>query len=96
MNNEKNSRLIFVLVAVIVVLAAVVLYAFVIRPSYNAYVTKIQNQGVSQGVTLAVSSILTQLQQAGYVQIPVGGNQTLTLITPQQCSQLQGTLNLTG
>lgn len=87
---RSSNRMVVILVAIIVILAIVLVYAFVIKPAYNGYVTKIQNQGMSQGVNLAVSSILTQLQQTGgYVQIPVSNNQTITLILPQLCSQLQ-------
>jgi Tfp pilus assembly protein PilE len=92
--SEKKSRLVVILVAVLIVMAVVLVYAFVIKPSYNGYVTKLQNQGAIQGINYTLNTILTLLQQnGGVVQIPVPDtNQTVTLyastVIPQLCSQL--------
>ncbi|MCX6749608.1 MAG: hypothetical protein NTW17_02590 [Candidatus Pacearchaeota archaeon] len=72
---DKKSVLITVLVLVIVILAGILIYAFVIRPAYTGYVVERQTEGVQ----IAVNAILTQLQQNGFVQIPIG-NQTLILV----------------
>ena len=91
----KNKRV--VLFAVVAVLVLLVLYAFVVHPAVNGYVVKLQNQsmiqGVNQGVIYTLDTILSQVQQKGYVQIPAGNNQTLTLINPQLCDQYLASLN---
>lgn len=96
--SEKRSRLTVFLIGIVVVLALVLLYAFVIRPSYSGYVTKLQNQGAVQGVNYTLSTIMYLLQQnGGVVQLPVPGavNQTVTLyassVIPTLCSQLANT-----
>ena len=84
---ETKSRVTAILVTVIILLALVLLYALVIRPGINGYAVAQQNQGV----VMAVNSILSQVQQSGMVQIPIG-NQTLVLyaqnVIPQLCAQL--------
>ncbi len=87
MVGERGSRLTVVLVVIIAILALVLIYAFVVRPSINGYVSKIQTQ---EDVRV-LNAILSQLQQTGGVmQIPIG-NQTITLyaqnILPQVCGQ---------
>ena len=71
---NRTNVLIAILVLVIVVLAGIMVYAFVIKPTYAGYVTEKQIEGES----ICVAKILTQLQQNGFVQIPLG-NQTLYL-----------------
>ena len=75
---NKTAVLITVLVLVIVILAGVMLYAFVVKPKISGYT--IQKQ--SEGVQIAVNYILTQLQQYGFVQIQVG-NETVVLVPYQ-------------
>jgi uncharacterized protein YpmB len=79
-----NSRVtIIILVTIIVLLGAFMLYYFVIQPTIQGYVVQKQTEGVQ----IAVNTILTQLQQYGFVQIPLGGDQTLVLVPyvpPQQ------------
>ncbi len=81
---NKTSILIAVLVVVIVILAGIMVYAFVVKPKVAGYAIQKQNEGVQA----AVSYIITQLQQNGFVQIPIG-NQTLILVPyqPPQASQ---------
>jgi len=78
---DKKKVLITLLVAVIIVLIAVIVYAFIIRPSVSGYVVTKQ----SEGVQIAIATIIAQIQQNGFAQIPVG-NQTLYLapFNPQQ------------
>ncbi len=78
---DKRNVLITVLVLVIVILLAAVLYAFVIKPAISGYTVQKQTEGVQ----IAVNSILAQLQQNGFVQIPIG-NQTLILVPYTQPS----------
>lgn len=79
---RRTNILVVFLVLIIVVLAGVLIYAFVIAPSLTGYVVGKQNEGVQ----IAINSILLQVQQNGFVQIPVGENQTLFLapFNPQQ------------
>lgn len=82
MEKENNRILVAVLLVLVVVLGGMVLYSFALKPAINGYVVNAQTQGVN----LAVASIVNQIQQQGYVQIPVG-NQTLVLVPynpPQQ------------
>ena len=72
---DKKKVLITILVAVIVILAAVIVYAFLISPGITGYVVDKQ----SEGVQIAIASIVAQIQQNGFAQIPVG-NETLILV----------------
>lgn len=76
---SNKGFLVVSLILVILILLGVIGYAFAIKPAINSYVINNQNQGID----FAVSNILQQLQQNGYVQIPVG-NQTLILVPAQQ------------
>ena len=79
---KSVNLLVGFLVLIIMVLAGVLIYTFVITPSLTGYVVEKQNEGVQ----IAINSILLQVQQNGFVQIPVGGNQTIFLapFNPQQ------------
>ncbi len=72
---DKRKVLITLLVVIIIVLAAIIIYAFVIRPTLSGYVVSKQ----SEGVQIAIASIIAQIQQNGFAQIPVG-NETLILV----------------
>ncbi len=73
---DTKSIWITVLGLIVVIMALVIIYAFVIQPAISGY--SVQKQ--SEGVQIAVNAILTQIQQNGYVQIPVGGNKTIILV----------------
>lgn len=88
---ERTKVLITILVLVIVILLGVVAYAFVISPAISGYTVQKQNEGVQ----IAVNAILTQLQQNGYVQIPVG-NKTLILVPYVPPTASTATLNTTN
>jgi len=81
---DKKKVLITLLVAVIVILAAIIVYAFLIRPNITGYVVDRQNEGIE----FAIAAIVSQIQQNGFAQIPVG-NETLYLVpfNPQQAPQ---------
>ena len=84
---NRTNVLIAILVVIIVILAGIMAYAFLIRPAVTGYTVEKQNEGVQ----IAVNYILAQLQQQGFVQIPVG-NQTLILVPyTQPGAQTQGT-----
>lgn len=79
MEERRKNILILVLTLVVIILALAVIYAFVVTPAVSGYSVQKQNEGVQ----IAINSILLQLQQNGYVQIPVG-NQTLILVPYQR------------
>jgi len=72
---NRTNVLIAVLVLIIVVLAGIVVYSFVVKPAYSGYVAQKQLEGEQ----ITVVKILSQLQENGFVQIPIG-NQTLILV----------------
>ena len=78
---DRRNILIIVLAIIVVILALVMIYAFIIQPAVSGY--SVQKQ--TEGVQIAINSILSQLQQNGFVQIPIG-NQTLILV-PYQAPQ---------
>ena len=90
---DRNPKtLMAVLVGVVIVLALLVVYAFILKPTLNGYAVKLQNEGV----TYTLDAIISQVGQNGYVQLPVG-NQTVTLILPELCSEFpQNSSGLSG
>ena len=78
MERESNRILIAVLIILVAVLGGMVLYSFALKPAISGYVVNAQNQGVN----LAVASIVSQIQQQGYVQLTIGNN-TLILVPYQ-------------
>ena len=77
----NKNIMIAILALVIIVLVGVMVYSFVIKPKISGYNVEKQTEGVE----IAINYILAQLQQNGFVQIPLG-NQTLILVpyTPPQ------------
>ncbi|MEK6881153.1 MAG: hypothetical protein AABY22_16150 [Nanoarchaeota archaeon] len=75
----ENKRIIQILVVVIVVLALIIGYFFIVKPMINKSAT--DNQVI--GFNLAIQGILQQLQQQGFVRMTIG-NQTLILVPYQQ------------
>jgi len=73
---DKTRLTITILVVLVVLLAGFVLYSFVIQPAIQGYVVERQTEGVQ----IAVNTILTQIQQYGFVQIPLTEGQVLTLV----------------
>ncbi|MFH1311395.1 MAG: hypothetical protein ABIH65_03260 [Nanoarchaeota archaeon] len=82
---DKTKTVMIVLVVIILALASFITYSFLIKPTIQGYVVKQQSEGITQCLT----AILTQIQQYGAVQIPLGEDQVLTLIQPEMCSQIQ-------
>lgn len=78
---DRTSVLITILVLVIVILAGILIFTFMVRPAFSGYVVEKQTEGYQ----IAIRDIVFQVQQNGFVQIPVG-NQTLFLapVTTQQ------------
>ena len=72
MKDNNPRRLVLSLILVIAVLLGIVLYSLVIRPSFTGYVIKIQSEAYDQARTAILKGMITQLQQTGYIQIPIG------------------------
>jgi flagellar biosynthesis/type III secretory pathway M-ring protein FliF/YscJ len=91
---EKKSRTKVLVIAAIAIVAIVLLYIFVIKPSYSGYVVNLQSQASNQTVINVLDAILVQVNKAGYITLPVPNtNQTVTLILPQLCSQYIAAVN---
>lgn len=84
---DRKNILIVVLTLVVVILALVMIYGFIIQPAISGYSTQKQTQGAQIAANTILSQIVTQVQQNGYVQVPVGANQSLTLVPIQLCSR---------
>lgn len=78
MNQKRTSLTIAILGILVVVLLLVVGYAFLIKPAINGYAVNAQNVGIQY----TINAILLQIQEKGYVEIPVG-NETLILVPYQ-------------
>jgi hypothetical protein len=75
-----SGRVVWSLVIVILLLVVFLAYLFLIGPSINGYV--IDKQIEAQQIL--VSNIVSQIQQQGYVQIPLSEDEVLTLIPYQE------------
>ncbi len=90
MANDRTRLVMGILVFIIVVLAGVIIYSFVIQPAVNDYVLNKQVSAYNQGQSDLLLGMLQQIQQTGIVRIPIG-NQTLVLAPVQtQPQQIQG------
>ena len=77
MMEGRSRTLVMVLVAIIVILLAIVVYAFVVRPTINGYVVNGQNQGVE----LAVVSIMQRAAPPNCQVVPLTyQNQTVNVV----------------
>ena len=88
--NMKIERKILVpiLIGIIVILAGIIFYIFVVKPAFNGYVTKLQ----SQGYAIAVYSLMQQASTCQPVPLYFG-NVTLYVIAigclPKECLSSQ-------
>jgi hypothetical protein len=81
MAKEKRDILVIVLVIVVVLLLGFISYMFLIQPAINANAISWANKGYTQAQIDMINSMLSQLQQKGYVLLPTGnGNQTIALV----------------
>ena len=84
-NKNKQNLMIKIMAGVIILLVLFLIFLFVVQPQVAKYNDNKRLEGIEYYV-LAV--ILPQLQENGYVQIPIG-NETLTLVPyiPEQQAQ---------
>jgi flagellar basal body-associated protein FliL len=90
--NRKTRAIILVLVVMVVLLLGVVAYFAWIKPSYEKHIlskqTEAYNSGVAYAENVILNNMVAQIQQKGFVQIPLNENQTLYLapFDPSQIS----------
>jgi hypothetical protein len=85
MVKSKRDILVISLIIVIAILLGIVLYFFLIQPAINAQVINWANKGYTQAQVDIINTILSQIQENGYVSIPTGvENQTMILVPYQQ------------
>ncbi|MEX0932864.1 MAG: hypothetical protein WDZ77_02070 [Candidatus Pacearchaeota archaeon] len=71
---DTHKKVYLLLGAIIVILVAIMAYAFVIQPFIDRNLAAAQGEGVA----LTINAIVQQIQTQGYAAIPVG-EQTLIL-----------------
>jgi len=89
---DKKEFIIKILALVILVLVAVVVYLVALKPAMDRHI--LEKQIEAQNILL--NNIVLQIEQTGYIQIPVG-NQSLylapfnpaSLQQPQQIEEVQ-------
>mgnify|MGYP001578496625 CR=1 FL=1 len=79
MLREKTGLVIGILLIIILVLAGVLLYAFVAKPYVSGYFNNIYNQGANDALTV----LINQIQARGYAEIPINNGQSLILVLAQ-------------
>lgn len=72
---KKEKLTIFIMTLIIVFLLLFIIYSFVVAPSYNNFVLEKQ----LEGQRILIYGIINQIQQQGYVSIPLTQNQSLVL-----------------
>lgn len=85
--NDKGKKIIWILSVIIAVLVLALVYFLVISPQIeNKNLIKEDNLRI-EGFNYAIGSILANIQQQGYVEIPIG-NESLILV-PYMPEQIQ-------
>lgn len=82
MREDENRRarvIILALVIVVVLLLGIIAYFLWIKPLYNTKQMEAYNSGIVYAQNALLSNMITQIQQTGFVQIPLNENQTLYL-----------------
>ena len=89
--NNKYKKTIKILMGVVILLVLVMAYFFLVRPLTNNYILEKQTEAQISTYNFMIQDMVTQIQQNGYYQVPIG-NQTLVLV-PYQPAQQQGQIN---
>lgn len=86
---NKAKAVIWSLVAVILILALILIYAFAVQPAINNRQVTFYNAGYQTAQADFINTMWAQVNQQGYVQIPLNENQSLFLapFDPQQAQQ---------
>lgn len=91
---DKKSIWITVLALVIVIMALIMIYAFVIQPAISGYTIQKQNEGALQGANYVLSQIINTVARCQTFTLPVG-NQTIHLVALECLQQQPATQNTT-
>lgn len=81
---DKPRVTIAILTIIVIILALVVVYAFLVQPAISSYISGKQISAYNQGQADLLNTILLQIQQAGYVGIPIGDQTLILAPVPQQ------------
>lgn len=84
MTDRSTKAVMWIMLVVILVLLLFIGYVFLVKPAVTGYAVDRQNEGYQ----FFYGQLITQLQQTGYVQLPVG-NQTIILAPVQPQAQPQ-------
>lgn len=77
MNNEKKHKIIiWVMIMIILILLLFIIYSFIFLPAYNNLIVKKQ----AEAQQVLIYGMMQQIQQQGYVSIPLSQNETLVLV----------------
>ncbi len=83
---NKTSILILILILIIVVLAGILAYIFILKPTINGYVI----QGQNEGFEVAVVSIMQRAAPPSCQVVPLFyNNQTVNIVSVECLSQTQ-------
>jgi len=88
---NKTKLVIWVLTVVVILLAAILIYAFAVQPAIMNRQNMIYTAGYNTGQVEFLNGMVNQLYQQNYISIPLSENQTLFLaqFDPQQAAQQQ-------
>lgn len=76
---NKTKAVVWSLIVIIVILALILVYAFAVQPALDTRQNMIYTAGYQTGQAEVVSGIVNQVLQNGFIEIPVGNNQSLFL-----------------
>jgi len=85
-SSRDQSKLVIIMAAVIIVLALLVVYSLALKPAFNGYVVEKQ----TEAQYMVVNTLLGQLDQSGYIQIPISEDEAITLVKPESCYEILG------
>jgi len=82
---DRRGKVIKILLFVIILLVAIMLYAFLAKPVFDDKVLEARNLGQTEGYIAGINDILSQIQQMGYAEIPLSENESvyLAVVQPQ-------------
>jgi competence protein ComGC len=77
-NDSNRNKIIGVLIILILVLLIMVIYAFIVKPSINAYAAKAYSQGAND----VINVLFNQIKEQGFTEITLS-NKTMRLVPSQ-------------
>lgn len=83
---DKSKLLIGILIAIIVILAAIVLYVFIVQPEITGYAVDRQQEGY----LIALNDVVQTAAQCQPISLPIGEGSTITLIAAECYPEIFG------